>query len=131
MGMFDNLRISPDMLPITAAEKVQLAPACEGGFQTKSVVSHLTTVEITDTGKLRWKKEFWEDESPVYQPLYGPPAAGTSSVQSAVTAEDPDWVEENYFTGEVRFSDQVNEVRYEFCALFAEGELLRIVKVSP
>ena len=54
MGMFDQLRIHLDMLPIEKEEKLLLEKSCGGEFQIKSLQRSLIVVEITTNGKLLW-----------------------------------------------------------------------------
>jgi hypothetical protein len=54
MGMFDNLRIHPDLLPVSVEEKFLLANSCGGEFQTKSLQRSLSMVDITTVGRLFW-----------------------------------------------------------------------------
>lgn len=108
MGMHDYLRIAPDLLPIDEEEQALLKEACQGEFQTKSVVNYLTMVEITPQGRLRWQQE-----------------------EEDYMLEHPRWVEETTFTGAVNFYHTLKGTRYEFCALFAQGQLLKIVKIAP
>lgn len=123
MGMHDNLRINPKLLPLPVAEQELLKEACNGGFHTKSVANVLALVEITDQGKLRREKSWIEEPDDQED--------DTETTSAALVKKQPVWIELPDFTGEVRFREYVGEQEYEFCALFAEGELLKIVKTWP
>ncbi len=137
MGMFDNLRITPDLLPVSEEEKLLLARSCAGEFQTKSLQRSLTVVEITPKGKLLWASydtrifyapdELSEEAYLVKEGMEVLELMG--GIQ--IPLNQVSWVEEKDFTGQVRFYDEVGELWYEFCALFDNGILLQIIKISP
>jgi hypothetical protein len=131
MGLFDNLRISPDLLPASAEEKKLLQKACEGGFQTKSLYCNLALIEITNEGRLRWQDTDWEEVPREKRPYPEAEEGSLPSLFGSMKRTNHRWVEEANYTGEIRFYDSIDRTRYEFCALFAEGILLRIVKTSP
>ncbi len=133
--MFDYLRIDPDLLPVSAEEKCLLSCACGGEFQTKSLHKDLTMVEITSKGRLLWA---WFDHR-VYLSEQDLPEEymvkeGTQAMEFdgfLVPLSKITWIEEKEFTGEVRFYDSIEKEWYESSALFENGGLIKISKLSP
>ncbi|MDO1451838.1 hypothetical protein Q0590_36550 [Rhodocytophaga aerolata] len=134
--MFDNLRIHPDMLPVSGEEKRLLAKSCAGEFQTKSLHRDLTMIEITKEGRLLWasfdQELYFSDEDLPEEYLV---KEGEESLLLMGGFEVPvrkiTWVEEKEYTGEVKFYDHVADLWYEFIAHFSNGKLSHIEKASP
>lgn len=136
MGMFDNLRIDPDLLPVSEEEKKLLATSCAGEFQTKSLHRDLTMVEITKEGKLLWasfdQELYFSDEDLPEEYLV---KEGEESLLLMGGFEVPirkiTWIEEKEYTGQVKFYDSLGDLWYEFIAHFSNGKLSHIEQSSP
>ncbi len=132
--MYDKLKIDPRLLPVSEAEKERLSQSCRGGFQIKSLHKMLYLVEIAADGRLRWsdpdRLADWED---VIEQDDSDLTTDSETDQSESNQSDTgmEWTDEPDYTGEIRFHDSINGILYEFCALYALGQLLRIVKTRP
>ncbi len=141
MGMFGNLRIHPDLLPVSEEEKSLLASSCCGEFQTKSLQRSLTMFEITMDGRLLWASfdeelYYSEDDLPDDYLLKEGEKFLLLMGGFQVPLRKITWVEEKEYSGEVRFYDSIESNRaknqwYEFSAHFSEGKLSRIEKIRP
>lgn len=111
MGMYDNIIISLDLLPITEDERKLLSKY--NNWQTKDLECGLITYEITPSGKLRIEKGY---------------------------TKNPDKTYEN-FTGAILFYEYtmsdgaLNEFKedkwFEFKAVFENGIMQMIIRLSP
>lgn len=116
MGMFDNLKIKSDLLPISDEEKKFLGLYHD--WQTKDFDCILSTAEITDDGKLRFRsfKYGWDEE-----------AENSFGRKGALVERNQQWIEYNEFTGAVCFySLDKNNDWWQFYALFDNGQLTEI-----
>ncbi len=129
MGMFDNLCLPPQLLPVSGPERELLEQACAGGFQTKSFNRDLSVIQITSQGRLRRAAVNWDAIS-AGEPPADPTRIELSIANGNVTTKHYHWVEETDFTGEVRFYTSVEGDWYEFSAVFTTGELVEIVQLS-
>ncbi len=127
MGMFDYIRINPRLLPVSPEERKKLRPSCLRQFQTKSFEKLLTVVHITNDGKLRWLKVEYE---PILRNVKQDDGTMASELYDCIPG-NPHWIEETDYTGIINFYDDVENVWYEFNAVFEHGKLQNIIQISP
>lgn len=128
MGMFDNVLVSVNVLPLDDVHKKIIHEKC-GPFQTKSLSSTMDTYRISGNGTL-WLEiivaEYVEIENKnELEELFG-------SIKTVQTG----W-EIHFFTGTMNFysyydaGDNCNDMKwYEFDASFINGKLQHIVAVD-
>jgi hypothetical protein len=121
MGMFDNLKIKTEMLPITDDEKRFLGESPD--WQTKDFDCILSTAEITDGGKLRFRRfSYGWDENAV---------SGMTKItgkKGALTEENAQWIDLKDYHGFVNFyTNDKNNKWWEFNAKFTNGKLVGIM----
>jgi len=123
MGIYDILKISTSKLPLTDIEKLSIGE--NHVWQTKDFKCIMTTVEITDDGKLKFldfRYEWDENLKSVISYLTGE--------SGGLVVKDEHWVELDDYHGYVNFYSSVNEVWYEFNAKFTDGKLVKIERVG-
>ena len=110
MGMFDYLKISTNLLPLSESEKMEIGDNVV--WHTKDVNKGLSTAEITDDGKLRYLEiEYVPDDA------------------SFLKVREIGWIEIEMH-GFVNFYGKVNDTFYEFSAKFTDGNLVSITRLS-
>ena len=107
--MFDYLKISTNLLPLSENEKMEIGDNVV--WQTKDVNKGLSTAEITDDGKLLY-----------LEIMYVP---GDTSFLKTI---EKGWVEIEMH-GFVNFYGKVNDTFYEFEAKFTDGKLVVIKRI--
>lgn len=122
MGMYDYLKISASKLPLSDEEKLIINDDTE--WQTKDFDCILTTVEITDEGKVRYLDiEYdWDENAKggLYQ-LFGQ--------LGAMVAKEKSW-EDIQYHGFIMFGNTINGIGYRFKAKFTDGILIDIERVD-
>jgi hypothetical protein len=119
MGMFDNLYVNSNMLPVSEIEVEKLKNA---EWQTKSLECIMTEIYITENGKLE-VTEFDYETVPKEERPY-PDDDGIKGVFGSIRRTNVRRISSNY-NGEIIFYNS----DYEFVALFDSGSLLTIKKV--
>ena len=121
MGMYDYLKISASKLPLSEEEKLIINDDTE--WQTKDFDCLLTTVEITNEGKIRYLDiEYdWDDNAKggLYQLL---------GQLGAMVEKEKTWKDIPY-NGHVNFYNIINNVVYEFKAIFVDNKLIKVIRV--
>tara|TARA_R110002051_G_scaffold325519_1_gene428461 strand:+ start:148 stop:534 length:387 start_codon:yes stop_codon:yes gene_type:complete len=121
MGMYDNLKIKTELLPITDEEKHLLGENPD--WQTKDFDCILSTAEITEEGNLKFRRfSYGWDENAV---------SGMTKItgkKGALTEENVQWVDLKDYHGFVNFyTHDKNNEWWEFDAKFTDGKLVEIV----
>lgn len=121
MGMYDNLIINTDKLPVTDEEKKLIGK--NPNWQTKDFDCNLTEVYITDEGELkinRWEyKEVPKEERPY------PDEEGFFGLIGSLKPVNKR-LETIEHHGYVRFYSKIGDDWYEFIAKFTDGKLISI-----
>jgi hypothetical protein len=123
MGMYDNLKISTNKLPLSDSEKKSIGENAD--WQTKDFECILSTAELTDDNKLRFltlKYDWDENAESALGKLTGK--------KGALVTKDEQWIELNEYHGYVNFYTSVNNIWYEFNAKFTDGLLVNIERVG-
>ena len=123
MGMYDNLRINRQMLPIS--DDVRKRIKSDEQWQTKDFECILSMAEIKDDGTLwfRYARNVWDEN--VKTGVYD-----ITGKMGGLVEVDVKWVQlEDYF-GYIYFYTTIEREWYEFCAKFDDGKLLSIVRVE-
>jgi len=122
MGMFDYLKISASKLPLSDEERQIIDDSII--WQTKDFDCILTTVEITDEGKLRYLDiEYdWDDNAK------GGLHQLTGQLGGMVEKERK-WKDIEYH-GYIMFYDIVKGIGYKFKAKFTNGILVGIERIN-
>lgn len=123
MGMFDNLKISTDKLPLSDSEKKSIGENPD--WQTKDFECIMSTAEITDNGKLRFLNLRYEWDENLKSGMFE-----LTGKMGGLTTKDEQWVELNDYHGYVNFYTSVNNIWYEFNAKFTDGQLVNIERVG-
>lgn len=121
MGMYDNLIINTDKLPVTDEEKKLIGE--NPGWQTKDFDCDLTEIYITDEGELkinRWNyEEVPEEERP------HPNGEGLLGLMGSLRRVN-ERLETIQYHGYVNFYSNIGDDWYEFFAKFTDGKLISI-----
>ena len=121
MGMYDYLKISASRLPLSEEEKLIINDDTE--WQTKDFDCLLTTVEITDEGKIRYLDiEYdWDDNAKggLYQ---------LTGQLGGMVVKEKTWKDIPYH-GFVIFHKTINNVWYRFNAKFTDGQLTKVIRI--
>ena len=123
MGMYDNLKISSEMLPIS--DDVRKRIKRDDQWQTKDFECILSMAEIKYDGTLwfRYARNIWDENAK--SGLYN-----ITGKMGALVEVDVKWVQlEDYF-GYIYFYNTIEKEWYEFRAKFDDGKLLSIVRVE-
>jgi len=118
MGMFDNLIISTDKLPITDEEKLKIGN--NPGWQTKDFDCDLTEIYITDEGELKINR--WNYETVPKKERPHPKAEGLLGLIGSLRRVN-EHLETILYHGYVNFYSSINGDWYEFFAKFTNGKL--------
>lgn len=123
MGMFDNVIISPKLLPVSDEEKKKIGE--NPVWQTKSLDNEFAEIIITDDGYLRKI-----DVRLIYVPKKDRPYGhenGWRSLIGCIREQDRKLINLPY-TGILNFYSDIGKERYEFIAIFEKGKLKEITK---
>lgn len=125
MGMFDNILVHVNILPLDSNHKDLVEKKC-GPFQTKSLTSVMDNYMISKSG------EFWlETVTSHYAPVEN--TDGIQELVGCIKTISTGWEMHNY-TGKLNFYTYYTEFDknkwYEFDASFINGKLQRIVAVD-
>lgn len=121
MGMYDNLKINSNKLPLSDSEKISIGDNPD--WQTKDFECILSTAEITDEGRLRFLtlKYGWDkDAESAMSKLTGK--------KGALITKDEKWIDIQHH-GYINFYSTINDIWYEFNAKFTDGILVEITRV--
>lgn len=121
MGMYDNLIINTDKLPVTDEEKKLIGE--NPGWQTKDFDCYLTEIYITDEGELkinRWNYEEVPNEERPY-----PNGEGLLGLMGSLRRVN-ERLEAIQHNGYVNFYSKIGDDWYEFYAKFTDGKLVSI-----
>lgn len=123
MGMYDNLKINRQMLPIS--DDVRKRIKSDEQWQTKDFVCILSMAEIKDDGTLwfRYARTVWDEN--VKTGIYDITGKMGGFVEVYVK-----WVQLEDYSGYIYFYDEIDNEWYEFRAKFDDGKLLSIVRVE-
>lgn len=122
MGMFDTLKINTEMLPITDDEKLSLGE--NPGWQTKDFDNILSIAEITEDGKLRYKKFTYEWDENAESGM-----TELTGLNGALIEDNVHWVDLPDYHGFVNFyTHDKNDKWWEFDAKFTDGNLVEIIR---
>lgn len=123
MGMYDNLKINSEMLPISADFRNKIESNDQ--WQTKDFECILSMAEIKDDGTLwfRYARNVWDEN--IKSGLYD-----ITGEIGGVVEVDVKWVQlEDYF-GYIYFYTIIEKEWYEFRAKFDDGKLISIIRVE-
>lgn len=120
MGMFDNLIINTDKLPVSDDEKKLIGK--NPGWQTKSLICELTEIYITDDGELKINK-FDQEVVPEEERPY-PNDKLLKLIGSLRRANER--LETIPYHGFINFYSEIKGKWYEFDAKFTDGKLVSI-----
>ena len=118
MGMFDNLIISTDKLPVSDEEKKRIGE--NPGWQTKDFDCQLTEIYITDDGELKENK--WNYEMVPKEERPHPDDEGILGMMGSIKRVN-ERLEVIPMHGYVNFYSNIGEDWYEFNAKFTDGKL--------
>ncbi len=121
MGMFDNLIISTDKLPVTEEEKKLIGN--NPGWQTKDFDCDMTEIYITDEGKLKINR--WDYETVPRKERPYPDEDGLRSIMGSLRRIN-EHLEIIKHHGCVNFYSNIGKNWYEFRAKFTDGKLISI-----
>lgn len=122
MGIYDYLKISRQMLPIS--EDVRKRIKSDKQWQTKDFECILSMAEIKDDGTLwfRYARNIWDEN--VKTGIYD-----LTGKMGGLVEVDVKWVQlEDYF-GYIYFYSEIDNEWYEFRAKFADGKLVSIIRI--
>lgn len=122
MGMFDNLKISTDKLPLSDSEKKSIGENAD--WQTKDFECIMSTAEITDDGKLRFLTFRYEWDENVKSGIFE-----LTGKMGGLVTKDEKWIDIQHH-GYVNFYSIINAIWYEFNAKFTDGQLVSIERVG-
>lgn len=123
MGMYDNLKINRQMLPIS--DDVRKRIKSDDQWQTKDFECILSMAEIRDDGTLwfRYARNVWDEN--VKTGIYD-----ITGKLGGLVEVDVKWIQlEDYF-GYIYFYDTIDNEWYEFRAKFNDGKLLSVERVE-
>lgn len=121
MGMYDNLIINTNKLPVSDEEKIRIGE--NPGWQTKDFDCDLTEIYITDDGELkinRWKYDWVPEEERPY-----PKDEGIKGMIGCLKRVGEHLETINHH-GYVNFYSNIGTDWYEFYAKFTDGKLSTI-----
>lgn len=122
MGMFDNLYINPNLLPIEENEKEWIT-LNDPDWQTKDLENILTEVYITDEGELKINQ--WQYETVPKEERPYPNDEGIKGIMGSLKRKN-EYLETLNYTGIVNFYSHIKKVWWEFNAYFENGKLIKI-----
>ena len=122
MGLYDYLKISASKLPLSDEEKQIINNSII--WQTKDFDCILTTVEITDEGKVRYLDVEYDWDDNAKGSLYH-----LNGQLGAMVAKEQNWIDIPYH-GFIMFGKTVNGIGYRFKAKFTDGILVNIERVD-
>lgn len=122
MGLYDYLKISASNLPLSNKERQIIND--DTIWQTKDFDCILTTVEITNEGKVRYLDVEYDWDDSVKRNLY----LLTGQLGGMVEKEKK-WIDILYH-GFIMFGNTINDSRYRFKAKFTDGILVNIERVD-
>ena len=118
MGMFDNLYIHTDMLPVSDLEKQIIGN--NPGWQTKCFDCELTEIYITDNGELKINRFNYEDVPKKDRPY--PNDEGLLGLSGSIRRVN-ERLETIPYHGVIHFYSNIVGDWYEFFAKFTDGKL--------
>jgi len=118
MGMFDNLFINTDKLPVSDEEKVLIGNNPD--WQTKDFDCDMTEIYITDEGELKINR--WNYESVPKEERPHPDGEGLLGLMGSLRRVN-ERLETIPYHGYVNFYSKIKEDWYEFSAKFTNGKL--------
>lgn len=121
MGMYDNLIINIDKLPLSDEEKRLMGKNTI--WQTKDFECILTEIYITDDDELKINK--WNYIEVPKKERKNPDSEGLSGLCGSLKRVN-ERLENIYYHGHVNFYSYINENFYEFFAKFDNGKLVSI-----
>ena len=122
MGLYDYLKISASKLPLSDEEKQIIND--DTIWQTKDFDCMLTTVEITNEGKVRYLDIEYDWDDNAKRGLY----LLTGQLGGMVEKEKK-WIDIEYH-GFIMFGNTVDGIGYRFKAKFTDGILIDIERVD-
>ena len=121
MGMYDNLIINTDKLPVTDEEKKLIGE--NPGWQTKDFDCDLTEIYITDEGELKINR--WNYEEVPKEERPHPNGEGLLGLIGSLRRVN-ERLEAIQHHGYVNFYSNIGDDWYEFFAKFTDGKLVSI-----
>ena len=121
MGMYDNLIINTDKLPVTDEEKKLIGK--NPNWQTKDFDCVLTEIYITDEGELKINR--WNYEKVPKEEIPHPNSEGLRGLMGIVRRVN-ERLETIEHHGYVNFYSNIGGDWYEFFAKFTDGKLVAI-----
>ena len=121
MGMYDNLIINTDKLPVTDEEKKLIGK--NPNWQTKDFDCYLTEIYITDEGELKINRWNYEEVSNEERPY--PNEEGLLGLIGSLRRVN-ERLETIQHHGYVNFYSYIGDEWYEFFAKFTDGKLVSI-----
>lgn len=121
MGMYDNLIINTDKLPVTDAEKKLIGK--NPNWQTKDFDCDLTEIYITDEGELKINR--WSYEEVPKEERRHPDGEGLLGLMGSLRRVN-ERLETIQHHGYVNFYSNIGDEWYEFFAKFTDGKLVSI-----
>jgi hypothetical protein len=118
MGMFDDLIINTDMLPVSDEEKKLIGN--NPNWQTKDFDCDLTEIYITDEGDLKINR--WDCEEVPKEERPYPDGEGLSGLIGSLRRVN-ERLETIPYHGYVYFYSTIGNDWYEFVAKFTNGKL--------
>ena len=122
MGLYDYLKISANKLPLSNKERQIINDSII--WQTKDFGCILTTVEITNEGKVRYLDIEYDWDDNVKGGLYQ-----LTGQLGGMVAKGSKWKDIEYH-GFIMFGNTINDSRYRFKAKFTDGILVNIERVD-
>ena len=122
MGLYDYLKISANKLPLSNKERQIIND--DTIQQTKDFDCILTTVEITNEGKVRYLDIEYDWDDNVKGGLYQ-----LTGQLGGMVAKEKKWIDILYH-GFIMFGNTVNGIGYRFKAKFTDGILVNIERVD-
>jgi len=121
MGMYDNLKIKTEMLPISDDDKKLLGENPD--WQTKDFDCIFSTAEITEDGKLKFRSfSYGWDENGIST------MTKVTGKKGALIEKNVEWIDLKDYHGFVIFySSDKNDDWWEFNAKFTDGKLVEIL----
>lgn len=121
MGMFDNLIINTNKLPVTDEEKKLIGK--NPNWQTKDFDCILTEIYITDDGELKINK--WNYEKVPKEERPYPDGKGIFELMGSLRRVN-ERLEIINHNGHINFYSIIGDDYYEFFAEFTNGKLVSI-----
>jgi len=121
MGMYDNLIINTDKLPVSDEEKKLIGKNPD--WKTKNFDCNLTEIYITDEGELKINRWNYEEVPKEERPY--PNDEGLFGLMGSLRQVN-ERIETIAYHGYVNFYSNIGNDRYMFLAKFTDGKLVSI-----